>query len=532
MTLLADLAIRSAIVVFVGLIACAALRHRSAALRHTLLAAALFAGAAIVPLAAVLPGWNVPLPDGFPEPAAARAAAVAVSVTAGADAAATHTSPASVALWIWFAGFAVGAGTLLAGLGRLAWIARRARPVRDGAWVEIAAERSAVYGLTRRVTILEADAPDLLATFGVLRPSVLVPPQAREWSRDRVHAILCHELAHVRRFDWLVQVAAEAVRTIFWFNPLVWIACARLRRESEQAADDLVLDAGVPAPIYASHLLELARTCRRRGRPWLAAIPIARPSTLERRITAMLNPTVDRRALSGRAIALTVALITLAALPVGALRAAQTAPQALVGAVYDTTGAVVPGVQLTLGDGQQQTGQATTDRAGRFTFASVAPGRYTLEASLPGFRTLRQEIDLRTARDWDRAITLQVGEMRESIHVQASRIAGPAGPTQAQAGQPLKVGGNIRVPRKLHDVRPVFPVSMREAAREGTVPMEAIIGTDGSVTSVRVLSADIHPDFAISAVDAVRQWRFDPTLLNGKPVEVRMIVSVEFKLSD
>jgi protein TonB len=73
---------------------------------------------------------------------------------------------------------------------------------------------------------------------------------------------------------------------------------------------------------------------------------------------------------------------------------------------------------------------------------------------------------------------------------------------------------------------------MREAGREGVVPIEAIIGPDGSVASVRVLSADVHPDFAIAAVDAVRQWKFTPTLLNGAPVEVVMTVKVQFNLEN
>jgi protein TonB len=73
---------------------------------------------------------------------------------------------------------------------------------------------------------------------------------------------------------------------------------------------------------------------------------------------------------------------------------------------------------------------------------------------------------------------------------------------------------------------------MRDAGREGVVPIEAIIGPDGAVTSVRVLTAQVHPDFAIAAADAVRQWKFTPTLLNGVPVEVVMKVSVEFRLSD
>ena len=73
---------------------------------------------------------------------------------------------------------------------------------------------------------------------------------------------------------------------------------------------------------------------------------------------------------------------------------------------------------------------------------------------------------------------------------------------------------------------------MREAGREGVVPIDAIVGRDGTVTSVRVLSAQVHPAFAIAAVDAVRQWRFTPTLLNGTPVEVVMTVTVSFKLSN
>ena len=89
----------------------------------------------------------------------------------------------------------------------------------------------------------------------------------------------------------------------------------------------------------------------------------------------------------------------------------------------------------------------------------------------------------------------------------------------------------MRAPLKTLDVRPIYPARMRDAGREGIVPIDAIIGADGTVTSVRILSADVHPDFALAA-DAVRQWRFTPTLLNGSPVEVVMTVSVRFTLSD
>lgn len=63
-------------------------------------------------------------------------------------------------------------------------------------------------------------------------------------------------------------------------------------------------------------------------------------------------------------------------------------------------------------------------------------------------------------------------------------------------------------------------------------PLDAIIGRDGAVVSVRVVTAQVHPDFAQAAIDAVRQWQFTPTLLNGTPVEVVMAVTVDFELED
>ena len=245
----------------------------------------------------------------------------------------------------------------------------------------------------------------------------------------------------------------------------------------------------------------------------------------------MLNPGLNRTALSRRAVVLTAALLLAVTLPIAAFRAAQSGPATLSGSVYDTSGAVLPGVELTLEAAEQTKSTVTTDATGRFQFPGVAPGRYVIAASLAGFRPLRHEFELRNARDWDRAVTLQVGDLRETITVTESRVAARQ-PSQPQGAKPIRVGGNIRAPRKELDVRPTYPLSMREAGREGVVPLEAIIGLDGTVTYVRVLSAQVHPDFAIAAVDAVRQWRFSPTLLNGVPVEVVITVSVTFDLDD
>ena len=66
----------------------------------------------------------------------------------------------------------------------------------------------------------------------------------------------------------------------------------------------------------------------------------------------------------------------------------------------------------------------------------------------------------------------------------------------------------------------------------GVVPLGASIGVDGRVTSVRVIGSNPHPDFVNAAVEAVQQWRFSPTLLNGDAVEVFMNVTVRFSLQD
>jgi TonB family protein len=388
--------------------------------------------------------------------------------------------------------------------------------------------------MKRSVTLLQTDTPDMLATFGLFRPRVLLPAHSSQWNEEQVFIVLSHELAHIHRRDWIVQIGAEVVRAVYWFNPLFWIACTHLRRESERACDDVVLESGVPARQYATMLLNLARLCRPSRPSLAAAMPMARPSTLERRIAAMLNENLNRHPLTRRACILGTVVLLGITLPTSSFRgvaAEQNEPLIVSGSVYDATGAVLPQALLTLEAPEQFKWQAVTDASGHFEFAQVGPGRYVLEASVPGFRSLRQVLDLRQARDWNRAITLQVGDLEETVTVVASRATGSR-PRSTTTGTPLRIGGNIRQPLRIHNVAPVYPPSMREAGLDGVVPMEAVIGRDGAVISVRVLSAQIHPELAASAVEAVRQWRFDPTLLNGEAVEVVMTVSVRFSLAD
>jgi len=71
---------------------------------------------------------------------------------------------------------------------------------------------------------------------------------------------------------------------------------------------------------------------------------------------------------------------------------------------------------------------------------------------------------------------------------------------------------------------------MLEASLTASVELEVTVSKDGTVSKVHVLTTDVHPDFAVAAVDAVRQWKFEPTLLNGGPVEVMMKCTIAFRL--
>jgi len=94
---------------------------------------------------------------------------------------------------------------------------------------------------------------------------------------------------------------------------------------------------------------------------------------------------------------------------------------------------------------------------------------------------------------------------------------------------PVRVGGAIREPRKLKHVSPVYPDIARQARVQGVVILECTIGHDGRVTHVTVLRG--IPLLEAAAVDAVREWVYAPTLVNGVPARVIMTVTVNFKLS-
>jgi periplasmic protein TonB len=102
-------------------------------------------------------------------------------------------------------------------------------------------------------------------------------------------------------------------------------------------------------------------------------------------------------------------------------------------------------------------------------------------------------------------------------------------PPRPRPTGPVRVGGNVQAARIVNRVQPVYPPLARQTRISGTVRLHAIISKDGTIQQLEVLSG--HPLLQQAALDAVRQWRYQPTLLNGEPVEVDTTIDVIFSLN-
>ncbi len=518
-------------------IAAACLRRAPAASRHFVWAAAVIASIALPLLTSVLPAWR--------STTVARAAAILTSpspatverpvefgsaMSINAATSTFHIAQLLVALWaIGVIAFGV---RLLVGLIRIQVSSEQALPMADFAWTQDLAQISKSLHVGRQIRLLESASPTAMPpTFGFSRATILLPSGASaDWSQERRRIVLSHELAHIARRDWFLQICAEVSRAIYWFHPLAWMAAAALRHESERACDDVVLNSGVAAEDYAGELLDLARTSTNALARICPALAIARTTNLERRFAAMLNPSLNRRSSrSGRLLMSLAALCLL--LPLAAIRLpAQNVAGNFTGTIYDASGAVVPNATVILADAKNKAIEMSSSAAdGTFSFKSLPAGDFTLKAMKPGFEVSRDpELVLKVGEGRTLDIHLKVGTLSDSVDVQATGHGQSGAATPAKR---VKLGGEVEASKIITKVQPVYPEAAKSAGAHGTVNLRAVIGMDGVPLSLQVINTDVNPDLARSSIEAVSKWRYSPTLLNGKPIEVDTDITVKYTLS-
>jgi TonB family protein len=529
-----------------------------------------------------------------PQPIAADVSVSTIALTQGTERSPRHwPSPRQAVLWLLAAGIAGRALWLGVGFWRLGRYRRRSRP----------------FGSRGGVSLLLSDAIASPVTFGALRPVVLLPARFPEFDPVVQEAILCHELLHVRRRDWLFMVGEELVRAAFWFHPAIWWLLGEIGLAREQEVDHQVIRATCARDQYVDALLAIAGA----GAPsdLAPAQLFLRKRHLKRRVVSILKEV--RMSKTRLVSTLAAALSVLAA---ACWLASTTFPLlAAPDAVADS-----PGVQVEIGgatllhrspvvypESAREQGiqgtvvvQAVVNANGNVTDAQVLSGPDELRkaalssvlnwhfAADSGGRTRQVSITFQPAYAQgvvptsgavaakppaptvkagtlasvrvlglsdqareellsrlpavgdtiDSARLAQITQTVKAFDSDLMALAGtnPAGeptltiatPDASQTGR-IRVGGNVQSMKLVSKPVPVYPVEAKAARIQGVVQLRAVIGADGTIQDLTVISG--HPLLVPAAVQAVKQWVYQPTLLNGNPVEVETQIDVNFTLA-
>jgi beta-lactamase regulating signal transducer with metallopeptidase domain len=231
------------------------------------------------------------------------------------------------AILVWMGGVLLLLGRLIRQLFRIRGVSARSTTPAVSKPVRLTEELACEMGIQRPVKVLCSNELPVPVTWGLRAPVIILPCEASVWPEERLRVVLLHELAHIKRWDYLTHLVSEVACAWYWPNPLVWFARERVYVEQEQACDDRVLTSGTRPYEYAEHLLEIARGFQTRRRAVTGTIAMARGISLKFRIRTILDRGLDRHPLSPRSGFLVSIVLVAFALPLAALRPADPASE-------------------------------------------------------------------------------------------------------------------------------------------------------------------------------------------------------------
>jgi len=455
-------------------------------------------------------------------------------------------------------------------------------------------------------------------TFGWLRPSILLPSSVNQLDERLRESIVCHELIHVERRDWLFVVGEEGIRAALWFHPAIWFVLSQIQLAREQTVDAEVVRRTSDRETYLHALLAVAE---QRFSP---APLFLRRRQLALRVAAVLKETpMSKARLVARfatvlSAALMAARLAMWFFPMQAPAQTADAANALAGdgpGISVDAGAPLMHRAPVFRGGSTETGtvavDATVNSKGEVSDARVVSGpdelrkpvlqsvlqwHYSTATALhspirisirfdpapprgpirdpmvqpwppPPIETLatlkaiefvgvspdvqQRVLDALPVHEGDEVTSTSRAQILAAAreideHFEARMNFGPnhqatltlmlgppfAGqrlPATAQPPQRIRVGGNVQAENLVQKVVPAYPPDAKAARIQGIVRFTATIGKDGSVLGLDLISG--HPLLVQAAYQAVKQWQYKPTLLNGQPIEVVTEIDVNFTLS-
>ncbi len=316
--------VKATLAMVVGLAITSLAAHARASMRHLLLAST-FGVLLVLPVALILipeAVIHIPVERGI-EAASSRAnEAEPAHRTSGLEPLAIADAKSMQPRWsvLILSGWVVGSSLVLLSLGvslwRLSRIRRRAFP-----WSERTTLVHAVageLGVRRPVDVLLHEELEAPLTCGTRHPVVILPTSAAHWSDADVRRALVHELEHVRRDDWALQLVARIACALYWFHPLVWTLWRQFCLEAERACDDAVLASGEQTD-YADQLVQLARQMSNASVS--VTLSMASRSDLSARVSAILNGAQKRGRVGILPVTATIAASLVTVLTIAPLRA-------------------------------------------------------------------------------------------------------------------------------------------------------------------------------------------------------------------
>ncbi|MEX0964617.1 MAG: M56 family metallopeptidase [Pseudohongiellaceae bacterium] len=183
---------------------------------------------------------------------------------------------------------------LLSGIFKVIVFSHRAKPFKHEIAQQSLQHLQQVNGFHRPIELLLSPEISSPLTWGLWRHKIIFPLAAYGWSSELLQQSISHELGHVQRADWILQIISRVAISLYWVNPLVWLALRKLLIESEKACDDVAIENSGSPLSYAENLLRLAHNYNAH-RTFCAPALLGIQSSLSQRIRHILKQEVNLR---------------------------------------------------------------------------------------------------------------------------------------------------------------------------------------------------------------------------------------------
>ena len=439
---------------------------------------------------------------------------------------------------VWLAGAALASARLIWATGHVRSV-RRSGVSAPGEVIAVVDRLALASRVGRQLAVIVTALTESPATVGWLKPAILLPPALLTGlSPSQLEAILAHEIAHIRRHDYVVNVLQMAVETLLFYHPAVWWVSRQIRVERELCCDDFAVRTSGDAHDYAHALAAVARHAVTG-----ATIGAGGPSLPHRVRRLLLMPAEVPRAGAGSlavaVLVLGIAVSTATWVQGQTRSAARSRDLAMLSlTVFDPFGERAAGVPVVFEQGAFQEGtlygHGFTDREGRYT-VTLPAGTYLFSALIDFFPPT--EIGLEAGRRVERDVRMRVEPMTGAFTV-CIDCGEPIAPPPGSMTRDLQRDRDDYATALTRTAEPAdgweqyrvdVPASLRQLDRSisGLVTVAGRVGVDGRLNNLRAVSS-AHPALSDAALGALGMQRWVPARIRSTPVEVELLIELQY----